>query len=446
MPPARVRCLPRLAVHAQRHREIVRVRDLVRRHDPRAERAERVDRLAEREDSASHPPPLDVARGDVVEDHVAGDIVHRLLGPNHLPSLPMIHRELELVVELLGQVLRIDDRLVRADDRVDVLEEDDPRRDLVRPVDVLRLLLVLAEVARRGGRTSWARSARATSRPRAARGHRSSEAPPRSKYSRIVGTSRTDDLVALDPADLSVVVGDELHGASSQASTSAAFRVGREHQGRTPSRSGPSSATSASRLYNVSPGNLEGRQAERGAEPPARGQRSPGTASGCARRTRAGRRAPCAESPATRRRRAPGTHPGTHRTAACIRGRRASRPSRASSGTPGRAGARIDVQHREVVDVRRTPCEDLEHRGSGSSSPARWSAAPSSSGTGRFAQAASTTSCDTTDLHRHPRVDLRRLARGPRSRGSRRARRPSAPSRCRHSRSGCRSASAPTRR
>ena len=43
-------------------------------------------------------------------------------------------------------MLRIDDRLVRPDDRVDVLEEDDPRRDLVRPADLLGLLLVLAEV------------------------------------------------------------------------------------------------------------------------------------------------------------------------------------------------------------------------------------------------------------------------------------------------------------
>jgi hypothetical protein len=42
--------------------------------------------------------------------------------------------------------LKITYRLVRADDRVDVLKEVDPGRDLVRPVDVVRLLLVLAEV------------------------------------------------------------------------------------------------------------------------------------------------------------------------------------------------------------------------------------------------------------------------------------------------------------
>ena len=141
--------LARLAVHAQLHREVVRVRDLVRGDDPRPERAERVDRLAEAEDAGPHLAPLDVARGDVVEDHVAADVVGRLLGREPLPGLPQDDRELELVVELLGQVLRVDDRLVRADDRVDVLEEDDPRRDLVRPADLLRLLLVLAEVAGR---------------------------------------------------------------------------------------------------------------------------------------------------------------------------------------------------------------------------------------------------------------------------------------------------------
>ena len=144
-----MRRLSRLAVYPERHREIVWIRDLVRRDDPGAERAERIDCLAEGEDAAPHLATLDVARSDVVEDDVAGDVVHRLLRPEPLAVLADDHGELELVVELLGEVLRIDDRLVGADDRVDVLEEHDPRRDLVRPVDVLRLVLVLAEVARR---------------------------------------------------------------------------------------------------------------------------------------------------------------------------------------------------------------------------------------------------------------------------------------------------------
>ena len=57
------------------------------------------------------------------------------------------HGELQLVVELVGQVLRVDHGLVGPDDRVDVLEEDDPGCDLVRPADLLRLLLVLAKVS-----------------------------------------------------------------------------------------------------------------------------------------------------------------------------------------------------------------------------------------------------------------------------------------------------------
>ena len=169
-----VRLLARRAVDAQLHRQVVRVGDLVRRHDPRAERAERVDRLAEREHARAHLAALDVARRDVVEDHVAADVVGRLLGREPLarPS-SAIDGQLELVVELLGQVLGVDHRLVRADDRVDVLEEDDPRRDLVRPVDLLRLLLVLAEVARRVEELLRARSARAASPRRTARARRS---------------------------------------------------------------------------------------------------------------------------------------------------------------------------------------------------------------------------------------------------------------------------------
>ena len=84
---ARVRLLPHLAVHAQLHLQVVRVAELVRRDDPRAERAERVDRLAEAEDARAHLAALDVARGDVVEDHVAADVVRRLLRREPLAGL-----------------------------------------------------------------------------------------------------------------------------------------------------------------------------------------------------------------------------------------------------------------------------------------------------------------------------------------------------------------------
>ena len=155
---AGVRLLPHLAVDSKLHREVVRVGHLVRRHDPRPERAERVDRLAEAEDARAHLAALDVARRDVVEDHVPADVVHRLLRREPLAWLREDDGELQLVVELLRQVLGVDHGLVGPDDRVDVLEEVDPGRDHVRPVDVLRLLVVLAEVPPYG-RTSSGRSA-----------------------------------------------------------------------------------------------------------------------------------------------------------------------------------------------------------------------------------------------------------------------------------------------
>jgi hypothetical protein len=146
---ARMRDLPRLAVHAQLHGQVARVADLVGRDDPRPERTEGIDRLAEREHARTHLPTLDVPRGDVVEDHVPGDVALGVFGGEPLPVLADDDGELELVVELLGQVLWVDHRVVLADQRVDVLEEDDPGGDFVRPADLLRLLLVLAEVAGR---------------------------------------------------------------------------------------------------------------------------------------------------------------------------------------------------------------------------------------------------------------------------------------------------------
>jgi hypothetical protein len=126
-----VRRLTHLTVHAQLHREVVRVRNLVGRHDPRPEGTEGVNRLAEREDARLHLATLDVARGDVVEDHVAADVLHRLLGREPRSRLRDHDGQLELVVELLGQVLGVDDRVVRAHDCVDVLEEHDPGGDRV---------------------------------------------------------------------------------------------------------------------------------------------------------------------------------------------------------------------------------------------------------------------------------------------------------------------------
>ena len=103
--------------------------------------------LREREDAGLHLAALDVAGGDVVEDHVAGDVVLGLVGAEELAALADDDGQLELVVELLGQALGVDDRVVRADDRVDVLEEHDALVHRVRPVDGLQLLVVVGEVA-----------------------------------------------------------------------------------------------------------------------------------------------------------------------------------------------------------------------------------------------------------------------------------------------------------
>ena len=62
------------AVQARRQRELARIGDLVRRHEPRAERAARVEVLARRE---LRRMPLEVAHAAVVEAAIARDVVER---------------------------------------------------------------------------------------------------------------------------------------------------------------------------------------------------------------------------------------------------------------------------------------------------------------------------------------------------------------------------------
>ena len=145
---AGVALLPDIPVHPQLHGQVVGVRDLVLGDDPGADRAERVDGLAEREHPGLHLPALDVAGGDVVEDRVARDVIRGLVGAEELAGLADDDGQLELVVELVGQVLGVDDRVVRADDRVHVLEEHDALVHRVGPVDLGQFLVVLGEVPR----------------------------------------------------------------------------------------------------------------------------------------------------------------------------------------------------------------------------------------------------------------------------------------------------------
>src|SRR5581483_2656049 len=154
-----------------------------------------------------------------------GDVIHRLFGAEPLRVAADDHRELEAVVELLGQALGIDHRPGGPDDRVDVLKEDDPRRELVRPVDVLRLVLVLTEVA---GRVE-----ELLRHDRRAQPH----LRERGTLARFAGAAAFEvfahrrhveahDLLAFAASDLAVVVGDEPHRLCRYARTSPAFRSG----------------------------------------------------------------------------------------------------------------------------------------------------------------------------------------------------------------------------
>ena len=84
----------------QEMREVLRIAELVGRHEHRPHRAERVERLA------AHPlsvAELEVAGGDVVDARVAEDVVERV-GFGDVPGRPADHDpELGFVVHLAGQ-------------------------------------------------------------------------------------------------------------------------------------------------------------------------------------------------------------------------------------------------------------------------------------------------------------------------------------------------------
>jgi hypothetical protein len=146
------------------------------------------------------------------------------------------------------------------DQRVDVLEEDDPGRDLVRPVDLLRLLLVLAEVA--GGVEELLRDDRrpqlAALERHALAGLGGAAALEPLAHRRHV---EDDDLVALDAADPALV---ERHEPSHRDHL-LGVPVRREDRVED-LRHTPVSKTSVSRLYSGRRLELERRQAERVAE------------------------------------------------------------------------------------------------------------------------------------------------------------------------------------
>src|SRR5438094_298128 len=72
---AGMRALPRLTVHAQLHREIMWIGNFISSYNPGPQWAECIDSLAEAEHSRLHLPPLNVACGNVIENHVPAELI-----------------------------------------------------------------------------------------------------------------------------------------------------------------------------------------------------------------------------------------------------------------------------------------------------------------------------------------------------------------------------------
>src|SRR6266849_7148157 len=145
---AGVRALPHFAVDAELHFKTVSVGNFVGRDDPRAERAKRIDSFAETEDAGLHLAALDIACSDVIENYVPAKMAGGFFGGKVFAALFQDDGQLQLVVQLLGQMLGINDRLFVADDGVDVLKKYDPRHDGMREACLGRFLVMLAEITR----------------------------------------------------------------------------------------------------------------------------------------------------------------------------------------------------------------------------------------------------------------------------------------------------------
>src|SRR5216683_5702438 len=123
----RVRMLPLLAVDPRMQFERMRVRNLVRRYDPRPDRPVRIERLAERHRLRA---PLPIARADVVYDRVSRDHLARLVARHMAASLSDHESHLALVIERL-RVARRMNRVVRSVDTTRLLVEEDRKVRLV---------------------------------------------------------------------------------------------------------------------------------------------------------------------------------------------------------------------------------------------------------------------------------------------------------------------------
>ena len=66
-----------------------------------------------------------------------------------LAGFPDHHGQFQLVIQFLGQMFRINNGLVRPDNRVNILEKHDPGQNGMRKSRLLCLLVMLAEISRR---------------------------------------------------------------------------------------------------------------------------------------------------------------------------------------------------------------------------------------------------------------------------------------------------------
>ena len=145
---AGVGSLARFTIYAQFHRKIVRIGNFIGSDDPWSERTKSINSLTKAEHSGFHLATLNIARGDVVEDHIAADMIVRLFGSEVLAASFQHDSQFELVIQFLGEVLRIDHGFFVTDDRVHILKEDDPGHHRVRKARLGGLLMVLTEISR----------------------------------------------------------------------------------------------------------------------------------------------------------------------------------------------------------------------------------------------------------------------------------------------------------
>src|SRR5216683_1108697 len=121
--------LTALPIDVEPHRQFLDVGDLVLRHEPGAERAERVMRLAL--GPLSLPLDLEIALGDVVADAVAGDMVERVGLGDIFGAGADDRGDFDFPVEL-GRAARLLDRIVRTRQRrVGLQKENRLGRDRV---------------------------------------------------------------------------------------------------------------------------------------------------------------------------------------------------------------------------------------------------------------------------------------------------------------------------